>query len=235
MREPTVKEKLLALVFPSTCFCCGEVLEHAHFLCKDCRVSLIGQRIKKAKVVSRNSVKYNIHSVYYYQDAAKQAIARLKYCNSTRPSKYMGEAIAAKVKRSRCCDFDVVTYVPMDRHDSLQRAYNPAEQIARYTAKHLKLPVKPLLKKVKRVEKQHKLTATERRENVRGAFRANADVRGKRILLIDDVVTTGSTICECAGELLRQGAQRVALYTFCATGGKALVDTEDRLGYNNRA
>lgn len=227
MREPTSKEKLLAVFFPSTCFCCGELVEHARFLCNDCRLSLIDQRVKKSKVISRNSVKYTIHSCYYYQDAVKKAISRLKYCNSTRPSKYMAEAVALKVSHSRRNDFDVVTFVPMDRLEGMKREYNPAEKIAEHTARRLRLPLKPLLIKVRRTKKQHRLTASERRENVRGAFVAYGDVRGKNILLIDDVVTTGSTICECAGELLRNGAKSVALYTFCATGGKARVDTRD--------
>ena len=227
MRKPNLKEKLLAVFFPSTCFCCGEVLEYAHFLCNKCRVSLIDQRIKKSKVISRNSVKYTIHSCYYYQDSVRQAISRLKYCNSTRPSKYMGEAVAAKVGRSLKNDFDLVTFVPMDRLEGVKREYNPAQMIAEYTARNLKLPLRPLLAKVKRTKKQHKLTASERRENVRGAYAVCGDVKDKNILLIDDVVTTGSTICECAGELLKNGAKSVALYTFCAAGGKARVDTQD--------
>lgn len=234
MRAPTGKEKLLALFFPSTCYCCGEAVDFAHHLCPACEASLQKQRVSRAKDVSRGGVRYSIRSVYFYQDAAEQAVKRLKYCNSARASKYMGEAVAEKVRRARRVAFDAVTYVPMYWAEASRRAYNPAEQIARYAGKHLGVPVRPLLTKTRKTEKQHCLSASRRRVNVTGAFETRGDVRGKRILLIDDIVTTGSTLCECAGTLLRGGAAEVTMYTFCAAGGTKQVDTNGSLRYNNQ-
>ncbi len=235
MRKPTLKEKIIAVFFPSTCFCCGDEVNFAHFLCDECKKSLDEQRVKKAKVISRNSIRYSIHSVYYYQDAAKQAVKRLKYCQATRPSKYMAEAIASRIGRLRNKEFDIVTYVPMERFEKVKRNYNPPEEIASCIAKRLSTPVHNVLSKIKHTEKQHTLSASRRRENVKGAYQASPEVAGKNVLLIDDVITTGSTICECAGELLKAGAKSVTLYTFCAAGGKSRVDTKPDLLYNDEA
>ncbi|MBQ2295695.1 MAG: ComF family protein, partial [Clostridia bacterium] len=71
--------------------------------------------------------------------------------------------------------------------------------------------------KIRQTKCQHHLSGLERRTNLRGAFAARKDVKGKHILLIDDVVTTGATLCECADMLYRAGARKVTCATFAAT------------------
>jgi len=108
-------------------------------------------------------------------------------------------------------DFDAVVPVPMHRAKVRRRGYNQAELLARALALRIGVPCETnLLTKTRDLDAQSKLPRVERSENVRGAFLASPRVKSRRILLIDDVCTTGATIRACAGELVRAGAARVA-------------------------
>ncbi len=107
-------------------------------------------------------------------------------------------------------DFDAVVAVPMHRRKLRRRGYNQAELLARALAKRMSVRCEPgLLSRPEERATQSKLNRLERRANVRGAFVASADVAERRILLVDDVCTTGETLRVCAGELVKKGAARV--------------------------
>lgn len=107
-------------------------------------------------------------------------------------------------------DFDAVVAVPMHRRKLRRRGYNQAELLARALAKRLSVPCQPqLLSRPAERATQSKLNRLERRANVRGAFTASPQVAGRRVLLVDDVCTTGETLRACAGELAGEGAGRV--------------------------
>ena len=151
-------------------------------------------------------------------DAAESAVKLIKFTFSPDNAKPMGDEIAAKVRRLRERDFDIVTAVPFTKKDKLDREYNHAVLMAKRVSKRLSVPFdENLLKKIRQTKRQHHLSGLERRTNLRGAFAARKDVRGKHILLIDDVVTTGATLCECADMLYRAGARKVTCATFAAT------------------
>jgi predicted amidophosphoribosyltransferase len=110
---------------------------------------------------------------------------------------------------------DVVTFVPGDRERVLRRGQNAPEALARLVALEWELPVEPLLARRRRVEPQRGLPRGDRRLNVRDAFRANPSPR--RVALMDDVYTTGSTVTSAATELRRAGAREVQVVTFART------------------
>ena len=103
--------------------------------------------------------------------------------------------------------------VPMSRKKRRSRGFNQSEELARQVAGRLEIPYRSLLDLEFEPQIQHSLTAEERRANVLGAYcvRRNAPVEGCRILLVDDVFTTGSTAVECAKVLMFSGAQSVHL------------------------
>ncbi|HZL56746.1 MAG TPA: phosphoribosyltransferase family protein [Bryobacteraceae bacterium] len=111
--------------------------------------------------------------------------------------------------------FDAVTAVPLYWRRKLQRGFNQAELLARQVARQRNVPFLMALRRRRATEVQASLAMAGRRRNVAGAFVAipRADVRGKRILLIDDVMTTGATASACATILKRAGAQSVSLAT----------------------
>ncbi|MDQ3951611.1 MAG: ComF family protein, partial [Actinomycetota bacterium] len=110
---------------------------------------------------------------------------------------------------------DVVTWVPGNRPEARQRGFDHAEAIARGVAARLGLPAARLLTVRAAKPDQTSLSAAQRREGPKGAFLARA-VHG-RVVLVDDVMTTGATICTCAGALLGAGAARVEGLVGCRT------------------
>jgi ComF family protein len=106
----------------------------------------------------------------------------------------------------------VVTFVPPDGDRSLRRGHHPPERLARELARRWQLPVVPLLGRTRPLPRQRGLSRAERRRNVRGAFRA-APARG-RVLLVDDVYTTGATVSAASTALRAQGAASIEVITF---------------------
>ena len=113
-------------------------------------------------------------------------------------------------------EYDLVTWVPLSRRRLRERGYDQARLLAKATAKELGLPLTPTLHKQRNTQPQSGTgDAAKRRANITGAYRMKrgADVAGKRVLLIDDIVTTGATLSECARVLGKAGAEQVV----CAT------------------
>jgi ComF family protein len=111
-------------------------------------------------------------------------------------------------ERLRDCRFAVIVPVPLHPARQRERGFNQASLLAELLSAHTSIPSRPLLKRIRYTTTQTALDRSERMENLHNAFRLrkNADVRGLRVLLIDDVLTTGSTLSECARVLKRAGA-----------------------------
>ncbi len=129
----------------------------------------------------------------------------------------LGDLLAAALPRDE--RFDAVTPVPLHWRRQWHRGFNQSELLAREIARRCGIPVVNALKRVRATLTQAGLSNTGRRRNVTKAFQCRRGARwvrrieGKRILLIDDVMTTGSTAASCALALKRAGAVRVALLT----------------------
>ena len=118
---------------------------------------------------------------------------------------------------------DIVIPVPLHRWRILKRKYNQSAILANRLAKMYQKPYAPcVLKRVRATPSQGHLSAIERKKNVTKAFKVTKPdkIKGKRILLVDDVLTTGATANECTKVLLRAGAKQVCLLTFAATHKK---------------
>jgi ComF family protein len=114
-------------------------------------------------------------------------------------------------------ELDLVTWVPLSSRRLRQRGYDQAQLLARQVGEALSLPVEPTLEKRRETGKQSQLESDEaRRDNVRDAYGllSGADLTGKRVVLVDDVATTGATLSECAGCLRQAGAASVVALTF---------------------
>jgi ComF family protein len=108
---------------------------------------------------------------------------------------------------------DEVVAVPARARSIRRRGYHPAELLARAIARRLEVPFAPRLEKVRETERQSGLPLARRRQNVRGAFRARGRVP-RRVLLVDDVATSGMTARECAARILAAGAEHVDVWCF---------------------
>jgi ComF family protein len=147
-----------------------------------------------------------------YEGALRELIHLYKYGRVRTLAKPLGDLLAAALPREE--RFDAVTAVPLHWRRQWQRGFNQSELLARATAARYGIPLVRALGRVRATATQAGLSNTRRRQNVDTAFACRRGARGlagKRILLIDDVLTTGSTAAACARVLKRAGAARVAL------------------------
>ncbi|MCL4235329.1 MAG: ComF family protein, partial [Deltaproteobacteria bacterium] len=127
-------------------------------------------------------------------------------------------------------DFDTAAPVPLHQRRLRERGYNPPLLVARHLLHRTSVALRPeLLRRVRDTPPQRGLSRAGRRDNVRGAFamREGEGVAGLRVLLIDDVLTTGATAAECARVMLRAGAARVGVVTLArTTRGRPVLDSD---------
>ena len=152
-----------------------------------------------------------VHAAGRYQGTIKDAVHRLKHCNQlllARPlGVILGEVVAPAAPDGR---FDCILPVPLHRHRLRARGYNQAVEIARPLARQLGLPMETrLLQRARQTQPQQGLSAGERRRNLRKAFALAGTLSGARVLLVDDIMTTGATVQECCRTLLRGGAREI--------------------------
>ena len=149
-----------------------------------------------------------------YEGVGEELVHALKYRGYARVvEKVMAPLMAGALGGEK---YDGVVPVPLHRARLARRGFNQAELMARAVAGRIGAPLSDKLRAVRRTRDQVELSAGERRENVAGAFEARGSLAG-RILLVDDVFTTGATMSECAGVLRRAGAGEVQALTLCRT------------------
>ena len=202
-------EWLLDLLFPPKCAFCGELTEREdRGLCPKCRRELpwTVNLKRKADFVA------GVSAPLYYEDAVRRAMLRYKFNGAPARGEVYGRLIAETLKSAEKTDFDVVTWAPLSRKRLRSRGYDQARLLAEAAAKDLGLPCERLLRKTRNTPPQSGIAAPEgRRANASGAYEIASPecAVGKRVLLIDDIITTGATISECARILLLSGAESV--------------------------
>jgi ComF family protein len=146
-----------------------------------------------------------------YAAPVDQLLARFKFHAGLAEGRVLAALLLDAVAREAFGEVDAIVPLPLHRARLARRGYNQALELARPLARAWKLPLCPdALRRVRVTQAQTELDAAERRRNVRGAFAAtDAAVRGRRLLLLDDVVTTGATVHEAAATLRAAGAARV--------------------------
>ena len=152
-------------------------------------------------------IAYNI-LIYIYI----RPILRFKFKGYKNYSKFFAEVMAKGVtQKFGNIKFDCITYVPLRPERKRSRGYNQSECIASDISSIINVPCEELISKIKSNHIQHELDFSSRIENVKGVYAVKNEraVKGKTILLCDDIITTGSTLRECAKTLLESGAKEV--------------------------
>lgn len=228
----TIGRRLLAVLFPERCVACGKVVAPGENACRSCRAAwpTVGTPIcprcgleKEWCECRRRHRHYErVVAPWYYDGAAASAMKRMKRSGDPLATAYFAEMLADTVRQHYGdVTFDGVVFVPATRREKRRRGYNPGEMIARATAKRLALPWCPCLQKIYETAPQKSLSAEERGGNLLGAFDVTGESpEGKTLLLLDDVVTTGSTLDECAKMLKIYGARAVYAATVVAARKK---------------
>jgi len=138
-------------------------------------------------------------------------VHHFKYRRARKIGRILGMGMATVFKYDFFLkESDLIVAVPLFWWKRLRRGYNQSQILARVIHRECAIPVGDVLVRTRPTKTQTRLTETKRRENVRGAFAVKGDgVAGKKILLVDDVMTTGATVRECSRVLKESGAERV--------------------------
>lgn len=204
-----VWESFLDLLFPPKCPFCGRVRE-TQGICPGCEKALPWTQGEQGlKTLPGGTV---CAAPLWYEDLAREGLLRFKFQGASAAAEPLGELIAQCAAERFSGEFDVVTWVPVSRRRLRKRGYDQAELLARAACRVWGVKPERLLQKTMDNPAQSGLTEpAARRANVLGVYEA-ADVgriQGRRVLLVDDICTTGSTLAECARTLRAAGAASV--------------------------
>lgn len=202
--------KLLAVLFPTRCILCAKVRRvNDDHLCADC-AGLPTERVYRFFSIKERRREFTLEcrATMRYKEPFRSTLHRFKFREETHLAKPLaGQMMLAM---DPAIEYDVIVPVPISRERMKQRGYNQSALLAKALAEKTGIPYCGKLEKVKDNRVQHRLTAKEREQNVRGVYRAE-NCEGLRVLLVDDIVTTGATARECARMLYRAGAEHVGM------------------------
>lgn len=211
-------EWLKNLIFPPRCvFCRSFMRRQNNGVCSDCKREL--PWLYGSARHSDGEFFDDCVSVLKYSGNVRAAILRYKFHGKTIYSPVFGRLLCDCIREEYSDRIDIVTWAPISRQRLRERGYDQAQLLAEYVAAELGVPCVKLLNKVKETPAQSSLnSAAERKGNVLGVYEAaDESISGKNILLIDDVVTTGSTLGETSRMLAMAGADTI----LCATLAKS--------------
>lgn len=203
----------LPFVGEHICLYCGMPLKDESDYCNRCQYSRQEFSKNRAPLVYDGDVK------------------RLIYAFKFNQKKYIAETLGALMADEylkRSMDADIIVFVPMTKEEEKKRGYNQSELLANEVGKRLNMPVLPALVKIRSTSAQKELKGKDRATNLESAFACVFDqVKNRRILLIDDIFTTGATANECAKTLLKAKARDVSVLTSAITMLKIPVESND--------
>ena len=226
------------MFFPAhlTCLVCGKELfeDFPYDICPECEPEFIKRHCLKCGRAIGNEAEYcddcrsgarffeQARAACLFEDNAKTLIYRFKYGGCRYLASYMAQIMYDKLPKPAA---DIVTFVPLHKKRLKERGYNQAKLLAAALAVKYGLPLEETL--IRKVDTPHltKLSREKRSETMKNVIEAvhAGDVGGKRVLLIDDVFTTGTTAGVCAGVLKKAGAVSVLVYTFATARVKPVL------------
>lgn len=180
----------------SRCPVCKTRPSSAKGCCAVCAAALFSPRITDFEL-----------TLGHYEGRLERAVRAFKFHGVTRLGVLFGEAMADAVRES-AWQVDFICPMPLHTRRRLERGYNQSALITQTVARRLGVSHRHAVKRVRATQQQARLSRRERQQNVSGAFRA-APLKGERVLLVDDVMTSGATLTECSLELLEAGASQV--------------------------
>ena len=228
LRKFELLEAAVSLLYPPVCTLCGGKTRAGEYLCERCEakatpiVAPFCQQCSEpfeGAIATAFTCANCAHRTIYFDAAVaayrgrgivRQIIHDFKYGRQIHLRHLVARWLYAALddERLRGREFDMIVTVPLHPARQRERGFNQANLLAELLTAQISIPSKPVLKRVRYTTTQTALDRAERMENLHNAFRLrrNANVRGLRVLLIDDVLTTGSTLSECARILKRSGA-----------------------------
>ena len=215
-----MRNRLLELLYPPKCVFCGALMEEDAPACPDCleKLPVTGpaRRIWTGQWFSQ------CVSPFFFEGAVRETVHRFKFRYQESCGTALGLWMVGSVRSVWTEPFDRITWVPVSRQRRWERGFDQGKTLAREVARGLGTRPVGTLKKLRNIQPLSRTEggAPERRRLVRdiyGLTRAGENLAGKRVLLVDDVITTGATLEEASRTLVRAGAAEVCCVTAART------------------
>ena len=203
---------ILELIYPPTCGICGNICKD--YICKKCSI-----KIKQYEINNNCTSIYfdEIYSIFKYEGIIRDTLIKYKFQNKSYIYKTFSKII---LNNEKICGFlkkyDIIIPVPIHKKRKLIRGYNQTELIAREIANNTNLQLEnKVLFKQKNIISQSELSKIRRKENIKNAFMIQniEKIKNKKVLIFDDIYTTGSTAKECARILKKAQVKMVGVLT----------------------
>lgn len=198
-----IYKSILNIIYPSEelCIICG--VDGYVGLCPLCK-----SKIKKVNI-SNSVISYG-----YYGGVLKELILQFKYHKNFTAGDILSELLIELIEKNDI-NFDAICYIPMTKKAQKKRGFNQSELIANYIGDKYNISVINSIKKIKATAEQKTLSKDEREKNISGAFsiKNSKKILNKELVLVDDVITTGSTINECIKVLKKSGVRKITVLT----------------------
>lgn len=226
---------ILSALYPGNCLLCGAKSGEVHNICRDClhelpynrnhcnqcalpltaathQQALCGQCQKQTPVYGR------ILSPFHYDAPIDQLISRFKFNGKLHTGRLLSSLLGNFIEQQQIRLPELIVPVPLHSTRLRKRGYNQSLELARPLSHRFNIPLNySCCRRIKPTAPQSNLERSERRRNIRGAFEVTTGLQGAHIALVDDVVTTGSTVSELAREFKRAGARRVDVWAIART------------------
>lgn len=204
--------EILEIIFPTTCIICGGLNKNA--LCKKCETKLESKLVYKMEKYKNKNFETHIY-IANYKGQIRNKILNYKF--HSKP--YMYKTFAKiTIKSQKIYEilktYDIITEIPIHKKRKNKRGYDQSQLIAREIGSNVEgLEYKQILQKTKNIVPQSSLNKKQRKQNIKDAYKIQTKEKllGKRIILFDDIYTTGSTANECAKELKQAGVKEVLI------------------------
>lgn len=221
---PTLFRSILSFVYPPFCIVCSSRLpESNRLICESCWNSFpkIDENFDLSDVIKSKITGpvyfSNAFAIWEFSPAIQNIIHQLKYQNFKILANRIGIFMADRLRKLPLpIEKTLIIPVPLHKTRMRERGYNQSALLCSVIAAETGLPYNDqILQRIRYTQSQTKLNASERLKNVQNAFKVSSpnEIAHKIIILVDDVITTGATINECAKELMRAGAEAVNLFS----------------------
>jgi len=233
-RIAKIAEKFMNMIFPVKCVCCKELSKNAggeDILCKTCREILISEATRDFDRNEDKKIKYVdavIFPYFYEGDKIRQAIYAVKRANLKYINEFFAKCMYNSLKISdkiKIGEIDFITNAPRKQDSIRFYGYNQTEVLAKIISKYSGIKYVPVITASKSYDTEQKtLNHKQRVSNVKNKFVPvkniknikSINIKNKNVLIIDDIITTGSTLSECARIMKNMGAEHV--FALCAAG-----------------
>ncbi|MCI0448573.1 MAG: ComF family protein [Chlorobi bacterium] len=214
-----VLDEIVNFVLPNSCLCCeSPIAPDERFICMNCFKKLEKFGLPhpwKEEFIAKSVIDNSLSAFWFREGTAIQTLLHcMKYEKMKSVGRMLGNQIGRQIAELNGMTFDYVVPVPLHKARIRDRQYNQSEFIAKGMSEVLNAKVlNDALIRIRYTQTQTKLNKAERKENVKGAFEVNQKhkdkITAKNIIVVDDVITTGATILECAEVLKKSGAGKI--------------------------